>query len=157
EGNTRRWKYDPNGNVLERRDRDGSTHRYVYTSWNLLRHQISPTGEATDYDHSLRGDVTRVTDPGGTVSEYVYDRKDRLGEARRHGRVKERYRYDAADNLIEKTAGDGRALLRSDVRAPNLPAVRRLASGENHYFAYDERGRFTRAATDEFAVEFAYD
>jgi RHS repeat-associated protein len=156
-GNAQRWKYDPNGNVLEHRDRDGSTCRYLYTSWNLVRRQISPTGAATDYAYSLRGAVTRVTDPGGTVSEYVYDRKDRLVEVRRHGRVKERYRYDAADNLIEKTAGDGRPLLRFEVRAPNLPAVRRLASGENHYFAYDQRGRLIRAATDEFAVEFAYD
>jgi RHS repeat-associated protein len=156
-GTVRRWKYDPNGNVLERQDRDGSTYRYVYASWNLLQRETSPTGDVTGYEYSLREQVTRLTDPGGTVSEYLYDHKDRLVEVRRHGRVKERYRYDAADNLIEKMGGDGRPLLRFEVQAPNLHAVRRLASGENHYFAYDERGRFTRAATDDFAVAFAYD
>jgi RHS repeat-associated protein len=156
-GHVQRWKYDPEGNVVEHQDRDGSIHRFVYKSWNLLAEEISPTGGSTRFDYSIRAEVTRVIDANGTISEYVYDHWDRLIEVRRHGRVKERYRYDAADNLIEKTDGEGRALLTFKVVPGNLHGVRHLATGENHYFEYDERGRFTVAAADELEATFAHD
>jgi RHS repeat-associated protein len=156
-GGIRRWSYDPNGNVLEHQDRDGSVRRFVYSSWNQLWRELSPTGDATTFEYSLRQEITRVTDPGGTVGEFRYDMKDRLVEVRSLGRVRDRYRYDAADNLVEKTDGEGRPLLTMVVGPGNLPVERRLASGENHYFQYDDRGRITRADTDTFGVRIAYD
>lgn len=98
-----------------------------------------------------------MIDANGTTSEYIYDHWDRLIEVRRHGQIKERYRYDVADNLIEKTDGEGRALLTFEVVPGNLHGARKLATGENHYFEYDERGRFTVAATDEIEATFAHD
>ena len=156
-GRVQRWKYDPEGNVLEHQDRDGSIHRFVYKSWNLLAEEIFPTGGSTRFDYTIRAEVARVTDANGSISEYGYDHWDRLIEVRRHGRVRERYRYDAADNLIEKTDGEGRTLLTFEVVAGNLHGVRHLATGENHYFEYDTHGRFTVAATDELEATFAHD
>src|SRR5262249_39331770 len=76
---------------------------------------------------------------------------------RRHGVLKESYGYDLADNLVEKRDGGGRPLLTFEIGPANHKSVRRLSSGENHYFDYDERGRFLRAATDDLEVLFAYD
>ena len=91
------------------------------------------------------------------MSEYVYDQKDRLVEVRRHGGTRERYRYDVADNLVEKTDRRGRPLLSLVPGPGNLPTVRRLASGESHYFQYDRRGRITLAATDTLKATFTYE
>ena len=44
----------------------------------------------------------RVEDALGTTTEYGWDLRDRLSEVRRHGKVRERYVYDAAGGLIEK-------------------------------------------------------
>ena len=170
-GKIQRWKYDPEGNVVEHQDRDGSVRRYVYKSWNLLHREIAPTGGVTSYDYNLRMEVTRVTDPHGAVHEYIYDGWDRLVEIRRHGRVKERYRYDLADNLVEKTDGQGRPLLKLEIGAGNLDGIRELAptsyqgpssdglprSGIKQVFEYDQAGRITRAATDTREATFAYD
>jgi RHS repeat-associated protein len=157
EGHRRRWKYDPEGNVLEYQDRDGSVERYAYKSWNLLDQKLNAIGAAIRYDYSPRAEVTQVIDGCGTVHQYAYDQWDRLVEVRRHDRVKERYRYDLADNLIEKTDGHGRTLLAFEIAPGNLNAVRRLSSGENHCFEYGEGGRIVRAATDELETTFAYD
>jgi len=170
-GKIQRWKYDPEGNVIEHQDRDGSVWRSVYKSWNLLHQKIAPTGGVTTYEYNLRMEVTRVTDPHGTLHEYIYDAWDRLVEIRRHGRVKERYRYDLADNLIEKTDGQGRPILKLKFAAGNLVVARELAhpqhqsvssngqapSGMQQVFEHDEAGRITRAATDTLEATFAYD
>jgi RHS repeat-associated protein len=152
-----RWKYDPNGNLVEHQDRDGSLYRFVYSSWNALHQQIDPLGHATCFDYTRQGQVARVTDPGGTVSEFTYDLKDRLREVRRDGRLCESFRHDAAGNIVEKKDGQGRTLLTFEIGPGNLDKVRRLASGEEHLFEYDARGRVTEAKTPSGTATLFYD
>jgi len=156
-GYVEQWTYDPNGNIKTYCDRDGSIYTYEYVSWNLLAREINPLGHLESYEYTRSEEVVAVVDAGGTRSEYRYDLKDRLIEVRRHGVVKETYHYDKADNLIEKRDGTGRTLVSFKVGTANLDTVCQLASGGNYYFEYDEQGRFTKVATDEFAVSFAYD
>jgi RHS repeat-associated protein len=156
-GQSRQWKYDPSGNMAEYTDADRATHRYEYASWNLLHRKIDPLGHASTFQYSVREKITKVVDPAGTTSEYHYDYKDRLIRVTRHGSVREEYRYDSGDNLIEKVDGTGNTLITLEPGPNGLASVRRLASGANHYFEYDDRGRFTGAATDEFAARLEYD
>src|SRR5262249_62114905 len=120
------WKYDQNGNLTEHHDPDGAVYRYVYTSWNALQQQIDPLGYNTVFEHSSQGFVSRVQDAGGTLTEYTYDLKDRLSAVRRHGRVRERYSYDAAANMVEKTDGQGRTLVAWKVGPASLDVARTL-------------------------------
>lgn len=153
----RRWTYDPNRNIQRYIDRDGSVYRFEYTSWNLLENIIDPLGRRISYTYNASESITSFTDPGGTRSEYRYDLKDRLVEIYRHGTLKERYHYDLADNLIEKRDGQGNLLLTFDIGPGNLKTARHLASGENHYFAYDSFGRFREVRTDDHVILFEYD
>jgi RHS repeat-associated protein len=152
----RHWSYDGNGNVLQYEDADGSSRRFEYASWNLLHREIDPLGNATEYAYTARERVTKVADPGGTSSEYTYDRRDNIIRVVRHGRVREEYLRDGTDNLIEKRDGAGRTILSFEIGAGNLPAVRRLASGETHRFEYDDQARLTAAATDLHETRFEY-
>jgi RHS repeat-associated protein len=156
-GQPRRLVYDNNGAPKYLHDHDGSTYNYEHTSWNLRSREIDPLGNVVSYTYTKTMQVASMTDAGGTKSEYIYDLKDRLVQVRRHGALKEEYQYDDADNLIGKLDGQGRSLLNIEIGPHNLKAVRRLASGENHYFSYTEQGHYKSVATDDFKVEFDYD
>ena len=156
-GRPRRWVYDNNGNAKQFHDHDGAVYRYDHASWNLRSREIDPLGHAVSYDYTRTMRIASITDAGGTKSEYVYDLKDRLTQVRRHGALKEEYQYDEANNLIAKLDGQRKPLLSFKIGPHNLKTVRRLASGENHYFSYDELGRYKSVATDDFKVEFDYD
>jgi RHS repeat-associated protein len=150
------WRYDPNGNLTEYHDSDGAVYRYVYRSWNALHQQIDPLGNATIFNQSINGLVNRVEDPGGTVTEYAYDLKDRLSEVRRDGRVRERYVYDAATNIIEKTDASGRRLVAWEVGPATLDRIRLLPDGQSHVFEYDSRGRIVAATTPGGTATFVF-
>jgi RHS repeat-associated protein len=152
-----RWQYDPNGNLAEYRDRDGSTYRFTYSSWNLPYQEIDPLGNTATFLHAPNLELSRVVDPGGTEHEYIYDLKDRLVEIRYHGRLLEQLRYDRADNVIEKRDGAGRALVSWEITAGNVDRARRLGTGELHEFQHDESGRVTQATAPEATVTRAYD
>jgi RHS repeat-associated protein len=70
--------------------------------------------------------------------------------------LREEYVRHGTDNLIEKRDSSGRTILRFDIGHGNLVKVRRLTSGENHYFEYDASARITRAATDSSETLFEY-
>jgi len=152
-----RWQYDPYGNLIEHRDREGSVSRFVFGSWNSLKQEIDPLGHVTKYEHTTQGLVSRVTDPGGTVTEYVYDLCDKLVEVRRLGRARESYRRDKAGNIIAKKDSQGRTMLTWEIGPGNLDKVRAFASGETHEFAHDDRGRTIGAKSGSAAVAITYD
>jgi RHS repeat-associated protein len=153
----RRWRYDDNGNITEYRDRDGSVHVYTYRSWNALHQHIDPLRHTTTYGQSGEGKVNRVEDPGGTVTDYVYDLKDRLVEIHCDGEPVEGYRYDAAANVIEKCDSRGETLVTWEVGPATLDRSRTLRSGERHAFEYDDRGRLVVASSPEGQVTCAFD
>lgn len=153
----RRWKYDPNGSVLTYTDREGRRSSYEYASWDQLARYTDPLGRTVQYQHNPGEELLSVCDPGGTRSSYEYDLKNRLTHVYRQGVLKEEYRYDAADNLIRKLDGQGRTLLSIDIGEKNREAAVHFASGEKQEFAYDERGRIIRAASQHCELLCAYD
>src|SRR5262249_32627852 len=131
--------------------------RWAFQSWNALSEEIDPLGRRTSYEHSVQGLIAKVTDPGGTATDYCYDLNEKLIEVRRNGRVHERYRRDKAGNIVEKTDGQNRTLVTWDIGRGNLFEARTLASGERHLFARDEKGRITAAETPAGRATFTYD
>ena len=141
-----RFRRDPEGHVVEHETPEG-TARFVPASWRLLKAQTDALGNTTSFDHSMRGEVTQVRDPLGTVTAYERDQKERITVVTRGGAVRERYLWDAADNLIEKRDGEGRVLVRYEVDKLGLVVGRRFASGGVHQLKYDARGRITAAVS----------
>jgi len=157
DGTARRRLYDGNGNVVRITDCDGSQYNYKIASWDLRHASVNPLGGALAFKYTKTQKLSAMKDRGGSVTEYEHDLKDRLVCVRRHGVVKERYRYDNADNLIEKLDGNGLPLLSMEIGPGNLTKAKRLASGQTHAFGYDENGRLLSAATDSAEVLLAYD
>ena len=156
-GRQRRWRYDIAGNVREFIDFDARSWTYDWGTWHFLLASTNPNGARVRYSYSPYGEVVSFTDAGGTLSEYRYDSKDQLVEARRHGVVRETYERDAAGNLTAKYASDGRLLLSQKIGPGNLPVQRVLASGDIHDQEYDEAGRLLGGSTRRHRYEMAYD
>jgi RHS repeat-associated protein len=155
-GRTRRWHYDATGNVVSERDRDGSVSTRETTSWNLLGARRRPIGSTLQYEYSKLEQIVAITDPLGNQSRYEYDLKERLVRVHRHGQLREEYVYDVGDHFIEKRDGQGRVLFTNTIHENHFVAVRKLASGGEHRFDYDERGRIVEASTDQHRVVLQY-
>lgn len=156
-GTFRRRVYDANGNLHRLTDRDGSTYTYQHASWNLRVQRIDPLGRSETFSYTKTEKLAAFNDRGGTTSEFDYDLKDQLIRVRRHGVVRDEYRYDNAGNLIEKLDGSGKKLLAFEIGPGNVRLARHLNGGEAHSFAYDKQGRIVSAVTAEGEVQVAYD
>ena len=156
-GFTQTWKYDANGNLIEHRDRDGSLFRYAYKSYNALWQSIDPLGNVVSFDLTVQGLMGKITDPGGTITEYGYNLKEELVEVREMGQLVESYRRDPAGSVIEKADASGRTLVTWEVGPGNLDKVQVLGSGEKHLFEHDVDGRIVECRSPLGTTTFAYD
>src|SRR6185369_8183938 len=104
-------------------------------------------GNVMAFEHTVQGQVSKITDPGGTITEYLYDLKEKLVEVRSQGKTREKYRRDAAGNLVEKRDSAGRTLVTWEIGPGNLAKARVLGSGETHAFTRDAKGRVIAAET----------
>jgi RHS repeat-associated protein len=157
DGSTERWEYDEEGNEVLYVDGDGGIHRKEYTSWNLLHRETDPAGNTCTFKYSPTEEITQFIDAGGAVHDFVYDKKDRLVEVRRNGITYDIYRYDEADNLVEKLDGEGRRLLVCDPGFGGLDRVHRFADEEVYQFEYNKRGQIIRAQNRRDRMRFDYD
>ncbi|MCI0660518.1 MAG: DUF6531 domain-containing protein, partial [Acidobacteria bacterium] len=157
DGSIERWEFDAEGNEVLYVDGDDGLHRKDYASWNLLHRETGPAGNTCVYQYSPTEEITRFVDAGGAVHDFVYDKKDRLVEVRRNGVAYDIYRYDEADNLLEKMDGKGRSLLVCDPGIGRLDQSRYFSDGEIYRFEYNKRGRITRAKTRRDNVVIDYD
>ncbi|WP_175942332.1 RHS repeat-associated core domain-containing protein [Burkholderia pyrrocinia] len=148
---------DAVGNVVRKRDHCGSEYRYAITSWNLYESTTDPLGHVTRYRYTNKAQISVVIDPVGNESRYDYDLRGRLVRVTRHDTIRETYKYDGGDRLVEKCDATGEWLLRFEFGGNGLPSKRLLRSGETHYYQHDTLGNFTNASTDRFEVTLKWD
>ncbi|TCW62914.1 RHS repeat-associated core domain-containing protein [Burkholderia sp. SRS-25] len=156
-GGTDHLERDAVGNVVRKRDQGGSEYRYNITSWNLYESATDPLGHITRYRYSNKANISAVIDPAGNESRYEHDLRGRLVRVTRHHDIRETYKYDGGDRLVEKCDATGEWLLRFEFGENGLPSKRLLRSGETHYYQHDTQGNFTNASTDRFEVTLKWD
>ncbi len=154
---TQSWQYDANGNRTQWRDRDGAVTKYEYVSWNNRTRVVNPVGATVSCEYNLRQYLTKVTDGGGTVTEFRLNQKDQLVAVERHGKIRERYYYDANRNLLAKTDDKDAPLLTFEVGSHNLHSARHLASGDVQRFQYNPQAQITSATNKSAKVSRAFD
>jgi RHS repeat-associated protein len=155
-GRSRSWQYDASGNLVASRDRDGCVSTRMTASWNLVGERCDPLGNGIKYDYSKIEQVVGLTDPLGNVTRWDYDAKKRLVRVHRSGALSDEYVYDDGDHFVEKRDGVGRSLFVNEIHENHLVRTRKLASGGEHRYDYDDRGRITEASTEAHDVRLAY-
>ena len=113
------FKYDPNGNVIEKTDFNGDTAIYEYTACcNRLERKIFADGAEVAYTYTPTGRRETVTDSRG-VTRYDYNLRDRLEKVTHPNGTELSCTYDDAGNRLTSTKDrvvDGECSLPIDPR-----------------------------------------
>jgi len=150
----RRIFYDAARNRVARQDRDGRIQRWTTTRWNLEGARLSPLDHETRYTYSNVEQLVELVDPLHNSTRYVYDRSHRLIQIWRCDRLRDQYEWDEQDRLLTRRDGEGARIFENlEFHANQLVSLRRLASGDEHRFDYDARGRITGASTRDHEVQ----
>ncbi|MCL2724297.1 MAG: DUF6531 domain-containing protein [Polyangiaceae bacterium] len=157
DGLTRRYAYDPDGNLHWEIDFDGGKTEYEYASYNHLTKITDPNGFQTRLEYTKQDTLHAVMDTSGTRTEYPRDLRGEIKGIERFDAKKEEYKRDGAGRLIEKTDAQGRKLYEIR-RGPQGEVLERtFASGGFERFTYEDDVRVVAAETPSAKCTFAYD
>lgn len=72
------WKYDDNGNIVEKSDWGSGKAKYYYDSHNRLIESKYPNGKWEKIKYDTRGNKIEHIYPDGEVSTYTYDENNNI-------------------------------------------------------------------------------
>lgn len=144
EAGVEQWRYDAQGNVVERVDQSGSVSTFTYGAFDLRLSAAEPDGATTwfTYDSALR--LVGVQNPARSDWTYRYDDRGNLVEERDYNGATTTYDYDAANQLVRRTNGAGQSLDFGYDLLGRVASKRTVE--ETTSFEYDAFGRLTDAA-----------
>jgi len=157
DGRSRRFGYDPNGNLRFRTDLDGCTVRFETASFNQRVARITELGLTTRFEYSKEDLLAAVVDAGGTRTEYPRDLEGNVTAVVRDGAMREAYTYDGAGRLSEKRDALGRVLFTVRRGAQGEVLERTFAHGGFERYTHDDALRVVTADTADASCSFAYD
>ena len=156
DGRSRRYAYDAGGNIRWEIDLDGARRDYDVTSFFQLRGERDALGQTTRLEYDHENSLAAATDPGGTRTVFLRNKRSELTGVARAGAWKEHYHRDCAGRLVRKDGPNG--LLYTIARGPQGEVIeRKLAAGGFEKYEHDARLRVVRGETTAGVATFAYD
>ena len=137
-------------------------HGIIQTEYNWKHQKISETdkiGPRTYYDYNDKGNLTRIENPLGEMTDLIYDEMDRLESIVSNGVVRLRSEYDNLDNLVlAEDALKRQVRFTYDKKTRGLPTHIVQPDGSVIKVKYDDRRNVIKT-TDAFGVttQFEYD
>lgn len=156
-GGLTKYAFDANDNVLSVHDQnDNPVERNVYDLRNRLTTKTDAKNLNTVYEYDLVGNLERMTDRRGRVTEYAYDALNRVTQVSdADGRITT-YAYDLAGNLSRIGDTESGDLLMSHDALNRLIEV--VAPQGTVSYAYDAIGRrVTRTISGGDVTAYTYD
>ena len=140
----RSYRYDPVGNLVERRDASRGTTRMAYDPVGRVTEHLDPAGKMTRLLHDPAGDLLlEVHDPGG----------DPGARKATHNGI--RYTYDARGNLVSRQTSVGEALFSWDGNGRLQRA--QTEQGQSVTYGYDALGRRVFKDVDGQRTRYQWD
>ena len=172
----RHTTYDAFDRVVAQTDALGQITYYVYDDTNRSLHARTPEGiqtttiqnrhgetvrvidgenNPTDYDYDHNGNLVKITDALGHISEHSYDQADRQVQTIVHNDGNDRltvFEYDAANRLITRTVDPAGLALsnqyRYDAKGNTVHSID--ANGVITATQYDNKGQVTAVIVDPY-------
>jgi RHS repeat-associated protein len=155
EGRTRSFTYNAAGQLATATDLGGNAYTYAYSGADIVS-VTGPTNATVSYTHDRLHNLTSVTDPGGGVTTYRYGSNNLVQSETRPSSTTVSYQYDAAGQLISRSASTGENVQFTRNAYGALTTVQ-SANGLTSY-TYDTVGNVTRINYPGGArVDYAYD
>jgi RHS repeat-associated protein len=158
DGSFKSTAFDPNGNVVSRRDFLGKETRYTYdANNNLLTETFVPTAATTVYSYNKLNQLTNIVSALGRSRSLEYDAAGRLARVTDADGVWQSFTYDNAGRVIAKTDASGSLFSNEYDSAGNLITCWNRQGGAWHN-EYDAENRMTASMTPSGGLRtFAYD
>lgn len=100
------YHYTLEGKLFEFRNPLGEHDRFYYKDGNIYRTR-NALGAQTFFDHDAKGNIEKITDPDGVVTNYEYDDLNRITASITADGARTTYEYDVADRIIKTTDSFG--------------------------------------------------
>ncbi|MDO5456167.1 MAG: RHS repeat-associated core domain-containing protein, partial [Eubacteriales bacterium] len=154
---TRRFEYDPAGNVIQITDRNGSVSSVKRDAMGNVTELTRGDGTICRYEYDLEGQCTKKIDPTGAETEFDYDSCRRLTEVRRCGVQLRHYTYYPSGRVMDVKTADG---VTEHYRYDECGNMTARESGTGYWieYTYDALGRRTQMSDSEGRkVSYTYD
>lgn len=144
DGTTHTWRYDAEGNLVERTDGSGARTVIEVGDFGLPRAIVTPDGtRASTFTYDTEQRITSVTNAAGATWTYVYDPAGNLVEERDFGGHATTFRYDDAGRLVSRTNSAGQTVTYAYDQLDRLE--RRVADDGETRYTYNRQGLLTGA------------
>ncbi len=166
------YGYDSRGNLLWRVNAEGDPTRWTFdAAGRMTKKEVAlATGTTiedftsavvTEWGFDKNDRMTTHKDDAGNTSTYTFDALDRVTELKYPDLEKITYVYDDADNITKTTDAAGNVI--DDVYDDNNQRTSRTVTRATGFlgttsetFTYDGAGRMTKAEDNDYKVEFTY-
>ena len=142
-GNSEKYRYDANDNMIKRIDRNDGEYDYTYDLLNRVTSEKNPLGKTHFFTYNKNHQITAVTDRNGNTTQYVLDGNGNITETiDAHGHSSF-FEYDSMNRL-------------SKITLRRIDTVNNVNELQETLFYYDYRGLQVREVNalgdDKFSV-----
>ncbi|MBQ3510603.1 MAG: hypothetical protein IJA90_11385 [Peptococcaceae bacterium] len=155
--NQESYKYDGNGNLIEKTDKDGLVTRYAYSALDLVTNINYNGSKEVNYAYNKVGELVKMDDWLGTTT-YELDLLNQLEKVTDHkGRTVE-YTYDPVGNQSTVKYPDDTVVSYTYDLVQNMKTVTESNNGNVTSYDYDGMRRVVKQTyPNGWAVENEYD
>ena len=166
---TTRYRYDAQGNLIERPDALGNVTRYSYEPvFNQMTSMTDANGRVTTYEYDARGKLTQTfydgegnrvqtIDRNGNATSYQYDLRQRLTQTTDALGQTMKYSYDGNNNRVSATDKNGHTT-RFEYDVQNRPSKTTDAVGNTTTMTYDPVGnKLSETDANGHTTTYTYD
>lgn len=156
-GNTTKFSYDGNGNLISFIDAENNTLSMIYDAFNMLRQSTDAKGANIRLDYNYNNRITSVIDPenrnvnfgySGNGAYNITSKKDQLNRVTY-------YEYDGVGNLTSVRTPS--ANLYVEYRYDALNRLIRKIGDNTIYYDRDETGKIIKITDDLGSTSYEYD